>query len=46
MFDDFDTTITCEEYYNEEDFAEYEEPSDWNLEMGFDPYAGEYTWDC
>lgn len=23
-----------------------DEPSDWDREMGFDPYEGCYTWDC
>ena len=31
-------------YYDEED-EDYEE-SDWDREMGFDPYEGLYTYDC
>lgn len=31
-------------FSEEEDEEEEEEPSD--LDMGFDPYMGEYTWDC
>lgn len=41
MFDDFDLYETCEEFYYD-DF-EYD-PQD--LEIGFDPYAGDYTYDC
>ena len=39
MFNDFDLEVTCEEYYGD-DYEAYE------LEMGFDPYEGGYTWDC
>lgn len=40
---------TCPECWDkmfseEEDEEEEEEPFD--LDMGFDPYMGEYTWDC
>lgn len=30
----------------DEDEYEDEEPSDWDLEIGFDPYEGGYTFDC
>lgn len=34
-----------EEFLDEEDEEDWdEEPAD--LEMGFDPYEGGYTWDC
>lgn len=54
MFDDFDTCVTCEEYYYEEYEApeEYEDeeredfPDDYLLEQGFNPYMGCYDWDC
>ena len=29
-----------------EDEEEDEEPSDWDLEIGFDVYEGCYSWDC
>lgn len=41
---------TCWEstFGSAEDEDEYEddEPSDWDLEIGFDPYEGGYTFDC
>lgn len=31
----------------EEDLEDWDdEPSDWDLEIGFDPYIGCYSWDC
>lgn len=45
MFDDFDMTITCEEFYDDTEDWDYE-PDEYDLEMGFDPYEGGYTWDC
>ena len=54
MFDNFDLYETCEEYFEEEyewenwDENDYwePEPDDGDLEMGFDPYAGCYSYDC
>ena len=40
----FDTEEITEEEYYAEDYPDYEEPAD--LEMGFDPYLGDYTYDC
>lgn len=39
----------CDEddvYYADEPESEWEWDDDPNLEMGFDPYEGGYTWDC
>lgn len=33
------------EQWDEEDDYDYEE-DDWDLECGFDPYMGEYSYDC
>ena len=44
MLDDYTMETTCEEYYFDEMPDEWEE--DLDLEMGFDPYEGCYTWDC
>ena len=55
MFDDFDITMTCEEFYMYEEYEdepleEEEEredfPDDYWLEVGFNPYEGCYDWDC
>lgn len=35
---------TCEYYCGQDEPEDYFE--DYDLEMGFDPYMGEYTWDC
>ena len=34
------------DFDDDEDFGGYDEPDDSQLEMGFDPYAGAYTYDC
>ncbi len=34
-----------EDGYEVEDDYDYEE-DDWDLECGFDPYMGEYSYDC
>lgn len=32
---------------SDEDFGDYPgDCDDWDIEMGFDPYEGCYTWDC
>ena len=57
LYDLDDDTNVCglEEYYEDtgdevpEDWDEepdYAEPADIDDDMGFDPYAGCYTWDC
>lgn len=46
MFDDFDMTITCEEFYDDEEYEREDFPDDYMLEVGFDPYEGCYSWDC
>lgn len=33
-------------YDNEEDFGEPYDGELYDLEIGFDPYEGDYTWDC
>lgn len=55
-YDSFDCEVTVEELrgfdtqtfeVEEEDWEDWDdEPSDWDLECGFDPYEGGYTWDC
>lgn len=44
MFDDFDLGIQCEEFYEEEE--SWDDFDEWDLECGFDPFAGCYDWDC
>ncbi len=39
--DDLGFCVDCLD--GEEDFDEFEEP---DLEMGYDPYMGCYSWDC
>ena len=38
----------CDRCYKREkaEEAAYEEPDDSQLEMGFDPYSGSYSYDC
>lgn len=36
--------ITPEE--EEDDYSRYGDCDDWDIEMGFDPYEGCYTYDC
>ena len=47
-YDDPRFPAPCEEDDEdcEDDFYVEEYESDDNLEMGFDPYEGGYTWDC
>lgn len=37
---------TGEILWNAADAQEYDEPDDWDSEMGFDPYEGCYSYDC
>jgi hypothetical protein len=37
---------TGEILWNGVDAEEYDEPDDWDREMGFDPYEGCYSYDC
>lgn len=44
MYDDFDIYESCEEFYAEDSYLDtYWEDQ---CEMGFDPYMGEYTFNC
>jgi hypothetical protein len=38
-----DDLVVLEEEDDEDEYLDYE---DYDLEMGFDPYEGCYTWDC
>lgn len=42
---EFDFIPEEEDDYEVEDDYDYEE-DDWDLECGFDPYMGEYSYDC
>ena len=35
----------CDKLAEDDDFDDYDEP-DFDLDFGFDPYEGCYTWDC
>lgn len=38
--------VICEVTPDEDDYSRYGDCDDWDLEMGFDPYEGCYTYDC
>ena len=41
-----ETVSVDDDGFDVEDFDEYEEPDDIDSDFGFDPYMGEYTYDC